>query len=166
MSTENRLIEANYSGAEAGNATTSGRKRVILRSDKTPCVLVVDDDAVMLASVSRMLTRQGYEVLSAPGPRQALEIVRTPPPVQLILSDIAMPEMRGTQLVSEVFRLSPGTAALLMTGDLASLPDVPQGVAVIRKPFSTAELILAVHSTLAQTAELHGRMRDLAERNN
>ena len=128
-------------------------------------VLVVDDDAMMLASVSKMLSRLGYEVLPASGPLHALEIVRTPPPVQLILSDVAMPELRGTQLVSEVFRLSPGTAGLLMTGDVVNPPDVPEGVAVIKKPFSTVELILAVHSTLAQTAELHGRMRDLAERN-
>jgi hypothetical protein len=76
-----------------------------------------------------------------------------------------MPEMPGTQLVVEVLRLSPQTAGLLMTGDVVNPPDVPEGVAVIKKPFSTVELILAVHSTLAQTAELHGRMRDLAERN-
>jgi DNA-binding NtrC family response regulator len=128
-------------------------------------VLVVDDDAMMLASVSKMLSRQGYEVLPAFRSRKALEIVRTPPPVQLILSDVAMPEMRGTQLVSEVFRLSPLTAGLLMTGDVASLPDLPQGVDVIRKPFSTQELILAVRSTLAQSAELHAASRELREQN-
>jgi DNA-binding NtrC family response regulator len=128
-------------------------------------VLVVDDDAMMLASVSRMLSRQGYEVLPVSGPRQALEIVRTPRRVQLILSDVAMPEMRGTQRVSEVLRLSPQTAGLLMTGDLASLPDVPQGVAVIRKPFSTQELILAVRSTLAQSTELRAESRELCEQN-
>jgi DNA-binding NtrC family response regulator len=118
----------------------------------------------MLASVRKMLSRQGYEVVPAFGPRQALEIVRTAPPIQLILSDVSMPEMLGTQLVSEVFRLSPQTAGLLMTGDLASPPAVPEGVAVLRKPFSTAELILAVQLTLTQSAELHGRMRQLGER--
>ena len=127
-------------------------------------VLVVDDDAMMLAYVSRMLSRQGYEVLPADGPRQALEILRTPPPVQLILSDVEMPDMRGTQLVFEVLRLSPQTAGLLMTGGV-NLIDVPEGVAVLRKPFSTAELILAVQSTLTRSAELYGRMRELAERN-
>jgi CheY-like chemotaxis protein len=75
-------------------------------------VLVVDDDALMLASVSRKLSRQGYDVLPASRPRQALEIIKTPPPVQLILSDVSMPEMRGTQLLSEVFRLAPETADL------------------------------------------------------
>jgi DNA-binding NtrC family response regulator len=128
-------------------------------------VLVVEDDAMMLASVTKMLSRQGYEVLPASGPREALEIVRTPPPVQLILSNIAMPEMRGTQLVSEVFRVSPATAALLMTGDGASPPDAPKGVAVIRKPFSIAELILAVQSTLTRSAELHTESRELREQN-
>ena len=128
-------------------------------------VVVVDDDAMMLASVSRMLSRQGYEVLPVSGPRQALEIVRTPRRVQLILSDVAMPEMRGTQRVSEVLRLSPQTAGLLMTGDLASLPDVPQGVAVIRKPFSTQELIFAVQSTLARWAELCAVLGELREQN-
>jgi len=128
-------------------------------------VLVVDDDALMLATVSQMLSGQGYEVVPASGPRQALEIVRTTPPIQLILSDVSMPEMRGTQLVSEVLRFSPQTAGLLMTGDLASPPDVPEGVAVLRKPFSTAELILAVQSTLTQSAQLYRRMRKLAERN-
>ena len=132
-------------------------------------VLVVDDDAVMLASVSRMLSRQGYEVLPA-SPRQALEIVRTPPPVQLILSDLEMPEIRGTprrhrcgsaRLVSELLQLSPQTAGLLVTGSVASTPDVPEGVAVVRKPFSTEALILAVQSTLRRSAELLAESREL-----
>jgi hypothetical protein len=76
-----------------------------------------------------------------------------------------MPEMRGTQLVSEVFRLLPGTAALLMTGGVASPSDVPEGVAVIRKPFSTQELILAVQAALKQSAELCGRMQEPGEQN-
>lgn len=75
-----------------------------------------------------------------------------------------MPEMQGTQLVSEVFLLSPQTVGLLMTGGVRPR-DVPKGVAVLRKPFSIRELILAVGSSLARSAELQGRMRELAERN-
>jgi hypothetical protein len=51
-----------------------------------------------------------------------------------------------------------------MTGGVAPA-DVPEGVAVLGKPFSTAELILAVHSTLERSAELAARMPELAERN-
>ena len=126
-------------------------------------VLVVDDDALTLATVSKMLSDQGYEVLPASGPRQALDIIKTQPPFQLILSDVAMPEMRGTQLVSEVLRLSPQTAGLLMTGDVASATDVPEGVAILRKPFSTAEVILAVQSRLTESVELYRRMGELAD---
>jgi hypothetical protein len=59
-------------------------------------VLVVDDDAAMLSALERTLTRRGYHVLSANGPRQALEIFKSNTSIQLILSDIHMPGMRGT----------------------------------------------------------------------
>ena len=52
-----------------------------------------------------------------------------------------------------------------MTGDPVVLPDVPQGVAVIRKLFSTAELILVVQSTLKRSAELSAEFRELRDRN-
>jgi CheY-like chemotaxis protein len=127
-------------------------------------VLVVDDNAVMLRAVSQVLSRQGYDVLPASGPRQALQIVRTQTPIQLILSDIEMPEMRGTQLICEVAQLSPQTAGLLMTVGDGNPPDLPEGVAVLKKPFSTEKLILAVQAALALSAELSAQLRDLREK--
>jgi DNA-binding NtrC family response regulator len=117
----------------------------------------------MLTAVSRVLRRQGYDVLSASGPRQALEIVQTQIPIQLILSDIEMPGMRGTQLICEVARLSPQTAGLLMTAGNTNPPDLPEGVAVVKKPFSTHGLIFAVQEALALSAELSARLRDLSK---
>jgi DNA-binding NtrC family response regulator len=114
-------------------------------------VLVVDDDPLMLNVTSRMLTRNGYEVLSTDRPRQALEIVRNSP-VHLVLSDVVMPEMQGTQLVREVVRLSPQTVAVLMTGYITQVADVPDDVALLRKPFTRQELICAVQKALAQSA--------------
>jgi two-component system NtrC family sensor kinase len=75
-----------------------------------------------------------------------------------------MPELRGTQLVAEVLRISPQAAGLLMTGDLSSLPDVPEGVAVIRKPFSPRELILAVLEANLTAALLGVARGDLSGR--
>jgi DNA-binding NtrC family response regulator len=118
----------------------------------------------MLTAVSQVLSLQGYDVVSASGPRQALEIVRTQTRIQLILADIEMPEMRGTQLICEVARLSPHTAGLLMTGGNAKPPDLPEGVAVVKKPFSTEKLILAVQAALALSAELSAQLRDLSEK--
>src|SRR4051812_26619516 len=97
-------------------------------------VLVVDDDSLMLEVVSRMLHREGYEVLPAHGPQQALDLVRNAHPVDLVLADIRMPEMSGPQLVREMADLSPRMASMLMTAGLIDTADVPEGVAVLRKP--------------------------------
>jgi DNA-binding NtrC family response regulator len=96
-------------------------------------VLVVDDDSTMLNVIRRILTLGGYEVLTADGPRQALEIVRNRSPVHLVLSDVLMPEMQGTQLVREVWRLSPQTVGVLMTGYVNNVANVPDGVALLQK---------------------------------
>lgn len=121
-------------------------------------LLVVDDNAPMLSAVNRMLSRHGYNVLPANGARQALEIVNGNASIQLILSDIMLPEMRGTQLVREVLRLSPQTAGLLMTA--GAIPtDLPDGVAVLRKPFSIQELVFKVQAVLAQSDPREAEVR-------
>jgi CheY-like chemotaxis protein len=94
-----------------------------------------------------MLRREGYEVFPAAGPRQALEIVRNNSP-DLVLSDIVMPEMRGTQLVRDIVRLSPQTVGVLLTGYFPG--NVPDGVALLRKPFTLQGLIHAIEAALAQ----------------
>src|SRR5215472_11942829 len=99
----------------------------------TARILVVDDNAVMLDAISQMLRREGYEVFPAAGPSQALEIVRNNSP-DLALSDVVMPEMRGTQLVREIVRLSPQTVCVLMTGYCPG--DLANGIALLRKPFT------------------------------
>jgi DNA-binding NtrC family response regulator len=113
-------------------------------------VLVVDDESIILRAVSRMLECGGHEVLPAKAPLQALEIVRNNPPVHLVISDIEMPEMKGTQLIREVAQLSPHTVALLMTGHINPM-DVPHGVRVLNKPFSSRELLSTVQATLSSS---------------
>src|SRR5262245_52611029 len=124
----------------------------------TARVLLVDDDVRMLNAVSRSLGRNGYAVLPADGAGKALAIVRSDSPIDLVISDIAMPGMMGTQLVREIVQSSPGTAAILMTGGVTSA-DVPADVPVIRKPFSTRDLILLVEETLARSAQLGAKLR-------
>jgi DNA-binding NtrC family response regulator len=96
-----------------------------------------------------MLRLKGYEVLSAAGARKALEIVRDSSSIHLVVADLLLPEMKGTQLIREVLRLSPQTACLLMTYGI-DVPDIPDGVALLRKPFSSEELFRAIQAALAQ----------------
>jgi len=58
-------------------------------------VLVVDDDAAIVTTVSRMLARHGYDVVGAHGPSQALQIVGDACPFDVVVSDMQMPGMQG-----------------------------------------------------------------------
>jgi DNA-binding NtrC family response regulator len=117
----------------------------------------------MLNSVSRMLKREGYEVLSVERPRYALEIVATTSPVDLVVSDIVMPEMQGTQLVREVARLSPHTASVLMTGGVVNSAGLPIGVPVLKKPFTRQDLLSAVQEALERSAQARSDLRRQCE---
>ena len=117
-------------------------------------VLVVDDDRRMLDVVSRILLREQYQVIRADGPRQALDIVKSARPVDLVVSDVSMPDMLDTQLVREIVDVSPRTRSMLMTAGVIDPVDLPDGVPALRKPFLAAELLFAVRATLAQFAQL------------
>jgi CheY-like chemotaxis protein len=75
-------------------------------------VLVVDDVADVTEMLSVLLTHAGYEVITAPSARAALEVVRSRQ-FDVIISDIGMPEMNGYQLAREI-RLLPGYQAVPM----------------------------------------------------
>ena len=66
-------------------------------------ILIVDDDAMMLGMVYRMLNRRNYDVVSASSPRQAVEIVRTCLFVDVVISDFYMPVMTGGELISMLY---------------------------------------------------------------
>ena len=116
-------------------------------------VLVVDDDALLLRIVSQMLWHEGYEVLASGSAHEALQIVRSIGPVDLILTDMVMPGMSGTELVHEIAALSPQTPSVLMTAVLIDPSGIPEGVPVLRKPFSKRDLICAVEAALARSAK-------------
>jgi two-component system cell cycle sensor histidine kinase/response regulator CckA len=111
--------------------------------------LVVDDDEAMRDAVTRMLHRAGYDVLPANGAHHALEIIKANPPVHVVVSDIQMPEMLGTQLIREVTQLSPQTAGVLMTAAIINPADLPDGLIVLKKPFRMQDLISVVEAILA-----------------
>lgn len=116
-------------------------------------VLVVEDDHVFLDVVNRMLVREGYDVLRSASPHQALETVRKVGAVDVVLSDIIMPEMRGTEVVREIGELSPHIASVLMTAGHVDAASLPHGVPVLKKPFSRWDLICAVEAALARSAQ-------------
>jgi len=83
----------------------------------TGTILVVDDDAQVLNVCGRLLQKLGYEVLTAPGGKAAIELVRQQgAKISLVLLDMTMPEMSGRQTYEALQKLLPGIKVLLSSG--------------------------------------------------
>jgi len=114
-------------------------------------VLVVDDEPGVLRFVSTALSRRGYQVESADHPRQALNIAKTAPPFDLVLSDVIMPEMCGPQLVKQIAAICPKAAIVLMSGHLGC-EELPGNSRFIGKPFLLPDLFKVVEQALEDCA--------------
>jgi CheY-like chemotaxis protein len=84
--------------------------------------------------------------------KQALDLVRNSGPVDVVITDISMPDMLGTQLVRKIAQVSPQTASMLMTAGVIDSTEVSDGLRVLRKPFRARDLMAAVQATLPQSA--------------
>jgi len=118
----------------------------------TARILVVDDEPVVLSLVASALERAGHQVASASGALQALEFVRSQGPFDLVVTDVVMPGMCGTELANEIRRLAPASAILLMSGCVPAT-QVPSGTPFIGKPFAMRNLLRAVDRALRPPAE-------------
>ncbi|MDD5718863.1 MAG: response regulator, partial [Candidatus Krumholzibacteria bacterium] len=80
-----------------------------------PQILVVDDEPELCRALDKLLTRNGYSVLTALDGEQALAILRQHD-VHLVLTDLVMPKMGGLDLLRAGRVLSPGTEFVVITG--------------------------------------------------
>jgi DNA-binding NtrC family response regulator len=77
-------------------------------------ILIVEDEAVLRGSLAELLTQEGYEVLQAGHGKEAFDLLLQRP-VDLILSDVRMPEMDGVALLGHAQRLAPQTPFIVLT---------------------------------------------------
>jgi CheY-like chemotaxis protein len=112
-------------------------------------VLLVDDDPLVLASTAAMLEDLGHQVLEAASGSAALDLLHAGVPVDLLLTDHAMPGMTGLQLIEAARRARPGLPALLATGYAELQGERPAGLARLPKPFEQEALARAVDACLA-----------------
>ncbi len=121
-------------------------------------VLVVDDEPMALKLVQSILEKRGFEVLSSTNPLDALEIFRSSQDrIDLLISDIVMPEMDGTRLAHQIAMLNPELPVLFMSGFVTETeveldPAIGQ-FAFIRKPFRPQTLVQAVQKMLTGEGE-------------
>ncbi|RYE76721.1 MAG: response regulator, partial [Hyphomicrobiales bacterium] len=105
-------------------------------------VLAVDDDALVLMNTTALLEDLGHRVIEASSGREALAILEGGEEIDLLITDHAMPQMTGAQLIAEVGQRWPALPVILATG----YADLPAGAGVLRlnKPFWQADLVKPV----------------------
>jgi PAS domain S-box-containing protein len=121
-------------------------------------VLLVEDEPALRAIVRRVLESAGYNVLDAPNGADALALFEADPQAfDLLLSDVVMPGMRGTELARRLLAAMPDLRVLLVTGyaeeDVSEVPELAGRVALLAKPFSN-------HALLAKLREILDRRDD------
>jgi PAS domain S-box-containing protein len=119
----------------------------------TETVLVVEDEASVRALVRRVLEREGYLVLEAAGAAQAFEVADAwDAPIDLVLTDVIMPGMRGPAVVEVLKQKRPSMAVLFMSAytDGTGVADAMEGqrAKLLAKPFKPSELAATVREVL------------------
>ena len=116
-------------------------------------VLVVDDDRGVLSVVEDMLRTMGYRVIGTGDPLGALRYARMPGAIDLLLTDVVTPLMRGSQLAQEFRVIRPGVKVLFMSAYNvhqveACRVKLAPGEPFLKKPFTIDELQSAVKAAL------------------
>jgi|GEM_PF-276476 len=116
-------------------------------------VLLVEDEPSIMRMAKMMLKRMGYQVLAAGTPSQALAMAEEHAgAIDLLITDVVMPEMSGRNLSDQIHNLYPSIKTLFMSGYTANVIAhngvLDEGVKFIQKPFSSHDLGIKVRMIL------------------
>ena len=120
-------------------------------------ILLVDDEASVRMPFARALTRLGYKVIEAKHGRDALTLLsERKAPVDIIITDLVMPEMGGAELIAQVRAARPHQRVIFVSGysqDVALARGAAQDAPFLQKPFTMDVLLRTVRDTLDRTPE-------------
>ena len=119
----------------------------------TETIFIIDDESAVLSLTSRMLTRYGYETITATNAKETLHLFEVWPdlPVDLLLVDIVMPDMNGIALAEKIWELRPGLPVLFFSAYSEQeilRPVMARGVPYIAKPFNSSQLTKKIRAVL------------------
>ncbi|MBN9588250.1 MAG: response regulator [Alphaproteobacteria bacterium] len=117
-------------------------------------ILLVEDEEAVRSFAARALRMRGYHVLEAGGGEEALEIVRDPAVhIDLVITDVVMPNMDGPTLVRHVQELKPGLAVIFMSGyaeeAFRKSDQSSEDIHFLPKPFGLKQLAAKVKEVLS-----------------
>ena len=121
----------------------------------TETILVVEDEPSIRRLVCRALGAKGYSVLEASNGLEGLELANAHPGrIDLLLTDLVLPQMSGWELADRVSKSRPGTRALFISGYSAEVATrlgvAAEGTTLLPKPFTPGELVERVGEVLGR----------------
>jgi two-component system cell cycle sensor histidine kinase/response regulator CckA len=156
-----------YSEPDQGTVVRIYLPRYTLAADMTPngegpgapiggteTILLVEDESMILNLATHMLISQGYHILPAATPQEAIRLARKyPDPIHLLITDVVMPEMNGRELARVLASFLPGLKLLFMSGYTANVIAhhgvLDEGVHFIQKPFTLEQITAKIREALA-----------------
>ena len=119
----------------------------------TGTILLVEDDDELRRLAAEVLAAAGYTILEAGDPLEALTLCdRRDGPIDLLLTDMVMPAMRGPELAAQLWESRPGVKVLIMSGYTESSDADQPRWSFLQKPFTPQGLTHAVRAALAAPA--------------
>ena len=120
---------------------------------ETPVVLLVEDDRTLSRVLERVLAEEGDDVIPCANGLEALDLVRRGDRrIDVVVSDVGLPGLRGDKLASELGRIRPALPIVLMTSYSAVVApgnEEALGVAaILEKPITVEDLLTAVREAL------------------
>lgn len=121
-------------------------------------ILVVDDEDGIRALMKKNLLREHFSVMEAASAEEAIEVAAAHgEQIDVLLTDIMLPGMKGTELASKMQALDPNLKVVFVSGYAGedgetTVAGLPPGVQLLRKPFALGALTAAIYSALKGTA--------------
>ena len=121
-------------------------------------VLVVEDEAAMREVTRRVLTRNGFKVITADNGLDAIEVAAGhPDDIDILLTDVVMPQTLGKEAADRIRALYPAVKVLFMSGYTQGVLDtqgiLETGINLIEKPFTERSLLAKLHEIMTQRSE-------------
>jgi PAS domain S-box-containing protein len=135
------------------DASTAASAPAAPRRGNGEVVLVAEDEPALREVTRRILARNGYQVIAVASGAEALTaLTHQVDHVDLLLTDVIMPQMQGKELAGRVLALHPDTRVVYMSGYTQGLLSaqgvLESGIHLIEKPFSETTLLTKVHEVL------------------
>jgi CheY-like chemotaxis protein len=113
-------------------------------------VLIVDDDALILMNTAALLEDLGHEAIEAYSGADALAVIREQEDIDLVITDQAMPNMTGTELVAALDEIRPGMPAVIASGYGEGTDTPGRPVERLGKPFDQRQLEQSIARAMKQ----------------